>query len=106
MFDPDRNVIAFRPRHGAPQHTTRTLMERVYAAGSLHVLAEDRATKGAAVILQALGFLVIEVIMADGTTQPLKRGEARRMMGRPWRLAKPGFSGMAGLPDGSGPAPG
>jgi hypothetical protein len=86
-------------------HHPKSLMERIYAAGSLSIRADDRATKTAAVMLQALGFLVIEEIMADGTPRPLQRGEARQAMDRPWRLLKPAFSGQIGVPDGSGAFP-
>ena len=54
----------------------------------------------AATMLQALGFLVIEEILADGTPRRLQRGEARQAMDRPWRLSKPAFSGKIGVPDG------
>lgn len=77
-------------------------MERIYAAGSLAIRADDRATKMAAIMLQVLGFLVIEEILADGTPRRLQRAEARQAMDRPWRLSKPPFSGMEGLPDGNG----
>jgi hypothetical protein len=96
------NVVAFRPRMPAAQHHPKTLMERIYAAGSLSVRADDVATKMACMALQGLGFLVIEEILADGTPRLLKRGEARRAMDRPWRLSKPAFSGEIGQPDGEG----
>ena len=105
MIEPETtNVVAFKPRAAATHHP-KSLMERIYAAGSLPVRADDVATKTAAVMLQALGFLVIEEILADGTPQPLRRGEARGAMDRPWRLAKPAFSGQAGIPDGQGAFP-
>jgi hypothetical protein len=99
MIEPDTNVVAFKPRSSVVHHP-RSLMERVYAAGSLSLRADDRATKAAAVILQALGFLVIEEITADGAPRRLQRGEARGAMDRPWRLSKPAFSGTIGVPDG------
>lgn len=101
MIEPETtNIVAFKPR--ASQHHPKSLMERIYAAGSLPVRADDLATKTAALMLQRLGFLVIEEVLADGTPKALGRGEAREAMHRPWRLAKPAFSGQAGVPDGEG----
>jgi hypothetical protein len=100
------NVVAFKPRQATVvQHHPKSLLERIYAAGSLPIRADDTATKTAAVMLQALGFLVIEEILADGTPRPLLRGQARQAMDRPWRLLKPAFSGEAGIPDGQGTLP-
>jgi len=106
MFETETtNVVAFKPRQQAVQHHPKTLIERIYAAGSLAVRADDVATKTAARMLQRLGFLVIEVISADGTPQMLKPGETRMAMDRPWRLSKPAFSGEIGRPDGNGAFP-
>ncbi|QFU15354.1 hypothetical protein [Microvirga thermotolerans] len=103
MFETEAtNVVPFKPRKPAAQHHPRTLIERIYAAGSLSVRADDVATKTAARMLQRLGFLVIESISADGTLHPLGPGETRNAMDRPWRLSKPAFSGEPGLPDGEG----
>ena len=100
------NVVAFKSRAGtAVQHHPKSLLERIYAAGSLAIRADDVATKTAAAMLQALGFLVIEEILADGTPRRLERGEARKAMDRPWRLLKPAYSGEAGIPDGQGAFP-
>ena len=104
MLEPETNVVAFKPR-AAVAHHPKSLMERVYAAGSVSLRADDRATKAAAVMLQRLGFLVIDEILADGTPKPLGRGEARQAMDRPWRLAKPAYSGQVGVPDGGGAFP-
>lgn len=104
MLEPDKNVVAFKPRTAVTHHP-KSLMERIYAAGSLSIRADDRSTKTAAVMLQALGFLVIEEILADGTPRRLGRGEARQAMDRPWRLSKPAFSGRIGVPDGGGAFP-
>ena len=103
MSEPATNVIAFRTRAaGRPGRPSKSLVEAVYASGSLTLRADDLATKTAAVMLQALGFLVIDAILADGTPRRLKQGEARRAMDRPWRLSKPAFSGEAGVPDADG----
>jgi hypothetical protein len=104
MIESEPNVVAFKPRKPVTHHP-RSLMERIYAAGSLSIRADDRATKMAAVMLQALGFLVIEEILADGTPRRLNRGEARQALDRPWRLLKPAFSGTVGVPDGGGAFP-
>jgi len=101
MLDRETNVVAFKPRTAVAHHP-RSLMERVYAAGSLALRADDRATKMAATMLQALGFLVIEEILADGTLRRLERGQAKQALDRPWRLSKPAFSGEIGVPDGGG----
>ena len=104
MFDQETNVVAFKPRTSVAHHP-KSLLERIYAAGALSVRTDDKATKTAAVMLQALGFLVIEEILADGTPRRLQRGEARGAMDRPWRLLKPPFSGEPGVPDGGGAFP-
>ncbi|MGO4389589.1 hypothetical protein AB4Y85_18860 [Microvirga sp. 2YAF29] len=101
MVEPETNVVAFKPRAKVSHHP-KTLLERIYAAGSLSVPADDLATKMACVTLQGLGLLVIEEILADGTPRLLERGKARQSMDRPWRLSKPAFSGEAGKPDADG----
>ncbi|WP_445505275.1 hypothetical protein [Microvirga sp. G4-2] len=103
MFEPETtNVVPFKPRKAAAPYHPKTLIERIYAAGSLSVRADDVATKMAATMLQRLGFLVIEEISADGIPRPLQKGETRKAMDRPWRLSKPAFSGVLGQPDGEG----
>ncbi|WP_245416154.1 hypothetical protein [Microvirga sp. 17 mud 1-3] len=103
MNEPATNVVAFKPRAAsAVQAHPKSLLERIYTAGSLALQADDVATKTAAVMLQALGFLVIEEVLADGTLRRLARGEARKAMDRPWRLSKPAYSGEIGVPDGQG----
>jgi hypothetical protein len=105
MIEPTSNVVAFRRRGSAPTPARhpKGLMEAVYAAGSLAVPADDVATKTAAVMLQALGFLVVDEILADGTPRRLSRGEARKALDRPWRLSKPALGGEdAGRPDADG----
>ena len=99
MFD-QTNVIPLRPR-ARPQASAapKTILERVYAAGSLALPVDDRATRTAALMLQALGLVVIEEVLANGSSRRLERGKARAAMDRPWRLAKPAFSGEIGVPD-------
>jgi hypothetical protein len=103
MIEPTSNVVAFRPRRApGPSRHPKSLMEAVYSAGSLTLPADDLALKTAALMLQALGFLVVEELLADGTPRRVGRGEARRAMDRPWRLSKPGFAGTPGVPDADG----
>ncbi|NIX78189.1 hypothetical protein [Microvirga terricola] len=100
MSEQQTNVVMFRPRKGAEiRYPAKSLLERVYAAGSIAVAADDIATKTAATMLEALGLLVIEQVQINGTIQPVIRGQAT---GRPWRLSKPAFTGRAGAPDGMG----
>ncbi|WP_147707670.1 hypothetical protein [Microvirga massiliensis] len=103
MTETGGNVVAFRKRgtRGPTRHP-KVLIEAVYAAGSLPVAADDVGTKTAAVMLQALGFLVLEEVQADGTLRQLRGGEARRAFDRPWRLLRPGFDGAPGCPEAMG----
>ena len=65
-------------------------MDAVYAAGSLPIAADDRATKAMATRLTIFGFVVIDEIQADGSARRLRPSEAvRASMDRPWRVAKP-----------------
>ena len=99
MID-DTNVITLKQRHSSKTaHPPKTILERIYTAGSLALPADDVATKLASLMLQALGFIVIDEILADGTPRRLERGQARAAMDRPWRLAKAGFAGEIGVPD-------
>src|SRR5690348_4919453 len=94
MIEPTSNAVPFRPRRTAgPSRQPKSLMEAVYSAGSLTLPADDVALKTAALMLQALGLLMVEAILADGTPRRLARGEARQAMDRPWRLSKPPFDG-------------
>jgi hypothetical protein len=100
MID-DTNVIPLTRRGAATtKQPPKTILERIYSAGSLSLPADDLATKMASLMLQALGFIVIDEILADGTPRRLERGKARSAMDRPWRLAKAGFTGEVGVPDG------
>jgi len=106
MFHSETNVVAFKPFKTATPHAhPKSLLERIYSAGSLPIAANDMATKMAATMLQALGFVLIEEVLADGTLRLLPRGQARQAMDRPWRLVKPAYSGRAGIPDGAGLMP-
>ena len=105
MIEPRPNIVAFKPRaRRAGASSQEPSWRRIYAAGSLSVRADDVATKMAAVMLQALGFLVIEEILADGTPRRLAAGEARQAIDRPWRLSKPAFGDEVGRPDAGAPS--
>jgi hypothetical protein len=103
VIEPTSNVVAFKRRNAhSPSRRPKTLIEAVYAAGSITVPADDLAVKTAAVMLQALGFLIVDAISADGTARRLSRSEAKGALDRPWRLSKPAFAGESGLPDADG----
>ncbi|HEV2545678.1 MAG TPA: hypothetical protein VGU70_23280 [Methylobacterium sp.] len=87
-------VAAPRSRSRADQ---RSLMDAVYATGSLRVAAGDRETKLIASRLQVYGFLTIEEMGEDGSLRRLRPSEAIRARSeRPWRLSKAGYgSGLA-----------
>lgn len=86
------NVVAFR--QARPQSYSRRdqkhLMEAVYTAGSLPVVADDRETKAMAARLQLFGFVVIDEIQANGTARRLRSSEAiEASLSHPWRVSKP-----------------
>lgn len=65
-------------------------MDAVYAAGSLPVAADDRATKDVATRLTIFGFVVIDEVQADGGLRRLRPSEAVQAgTTRPWRVSKP-----------------
>lgn len=77
----------------------RSLLDAVYATGSMVLAAEDRATKLTASRLQVYGFLAIEEVLADGTMRRLRPSEAIRARGeRPWRLSKPACGASVTIP--------
>jgi hypothetical protein len=90
------NVVAFQ-RTRPQSHSRRDqkhLMEAVYSAGSLPVMAEDRETKAMAARLQLYGFVVIEEIQTDGTARRLRSSQAvEASPERPWRVSKPPLGG-------------
>ena len=92
-----------RPRYGKTvRMSARRIAATVPPRNVVLPPARDAPPKTAAVMLQALGFLVLDEILADGTPRRLSRGEARRALDRPWRLSKPGFEGKDGIPDADG----
>jgi hypothetical protein len=65
-------------------------MDAVYAAGSLPINAQDRATKAIATRLTIFGFVVLDEVQADGTTRRLRPSEAIHASTlHPWRISKP-----------------
>lgn len=74
----------------------RSLMDAVYATGTMVIAADERDTKLVASRLQVYGFLTIEEIAEDGTARRLRPSEAIRARAeRPWRLSKASYG--AGL---------
>jgi len=103
MLEANENILALKARTVIQARThPKGLIEAVYGAGSLAVPADDVPTKMAARMLQALGLLAVQVVLADGTLRSIGRGEAKNAMDRPWRLAKPAFTGELGVPDAGG----
>ena len=89
---------ASRPGAGRSRAEQGSLMDAVYASGSLVVAAGDRETKLVASRLQVYGFLTIEEVAEDGTTRRLRPSEAIRARAeRPWRLAKANYGAGLGV---------
>jgi hypothetical protein len=89
------NVVPFRQPVPAGFASTgaetvqRSLMDAVYAAGSLAVAASDRETKLVASRLQVYGFVRVDEVATDGTLRRLRASEAIRAgCDRPWRVTK------------------
>ena len=98
---PSTNVVRFRGARSpyAARRDQRSLMDAIYAAGSLPVAADDRVTKIMATRLTIFGFVVIDEVQADGTTRRLRPSEAiHAATDHPWRVSKP--SGRYTLADG------
>lgn len=86
------NVIRFPGARssGNSRRDQKSLMDAVYAAGSLPVPADDRATKDMARRLHIFGFVVIDEVLSDGTARRLRPSEAfQSSIHRPWRVSKP-----------------
>jgi hypothetical protein len=86
------NVIRFPGARSSanPYCDQRSLMDAVYAAGSLPIAAGDRPTKAMATRLTIFGFVVIDEIGADGTARRLRPSEAiNAATVYPWRVSKP-----------------
>jgi hypothetical protein len=92
---PATNVVRFPgPRRGGSVfRDQKSLMEAVYAAGSLPVAPQDRTTKVTAAGLQLFGFVVVEEVQADGSLRRLKASETiQAATARPWRVSKSSFA--------------
>ena len=77
----------------------RSLLDAVYATGSMILAADDRATKLTASRLQVYGFLAIEELRVDGTVRRLRPSEAIRARSEhPWRLSKPACGTAVTIP--------
>ena len=86
------NIVRFPgPRAtSSPQRDQKSLMDAVYAAGSLPIAAEDRATKAMATRLTIFGFVVIDEVQKDGSTRRLRPSEAIHVStAHPWRVSRP-----------------
>ncbi|MBO1905976.1 hypothetical protein KHP60_07440 [Microvirga sp. 3-52] len=89
---PSTNVIRFPGARSSanPSRDQRSLMDAVYAAGSLSIAASDHATKVMATRLTIFGFVVIDELQTDGTMRRLRPSEAfHASTVRPWRISKP-----------------
>lgn len=99
----DASVVPFRSRQPAiaPHRHPRYLMDMVYAAGSVAIPADDRQNKIVAALLQGMGLVLIDEVLADGSARRLGSGEARVTKARgPWRVLKPAIGSVAeGRPD-------
>jgi hypothetical protein len=86
------NVIRFPGARSSanPRRDQKSLMDAVYAAGSLPISAGDRATKDMATRLHIFGFVVIDEVLSDGTARRLRPSEAFQASAlHPWRISKP-----------------
>jgi len=89
---PPSNVIHFPGARSAafPGRDQKSLMDAVYAAGSLPIAAGDRATKDVATRLTIFGFVVLDEVQADGTVRRLRPSEAIHVStAHPWRISRP-----------------
>ncbi len=88
-----------REAHHRRRGEQRSLLDAVYATGSMIVAAEDRAMKLTASRLQVYGFLAIEEVGEDGLMRRLRPSEAIRARSeRPWRLSKPACGTAVTIP--------
>ena len=92
------NVIRFPGARSSasPRRDQKSLMDAVYAAGSLPIAADDRASKDMATRLTIFGFVVIDEMRPDGTRRRLRPSEAFQASSRhSWRVSKPSNRGWA-----------
>jgi hypothetical protein len=86
------NVIRFPGARSSasPRRDQKSLMDAVYAAGSLPIAADDRASKDMATRLTIFGLVVIDEMQPDGTRRRLRPSEAfQASTSRSWRVSKP-----------------
>lgn len=86
------NVIRFPGARSAasPRRDQKSFMDAVYAAGSLPIAAQDRATKAMATRLTIFGLVVLDEVLADGTARRLRPSEAiHTSTTHPWRISRP-----------------
>lgn len=86
------NVIRFPGARSSasPRRDQKSLMDAVYAAGSLPIAADDWVSKDMATRLTIFGFVVIDEMQADGTPRRLRPSEAFHASTiHPWRVSKP-----------------
>ncbi|MFL5204156.1 MAG: hypothetical protein ACJ8B9_18960 [Microvirga sp.] len=86
------NVIRFPGARSSanPRRDQKSLMDAVYAAGSLTIGAGDRITKAMATRLTIFGFVVIDEVQANGMARRLRPSEAfHASTDWPWRVSKP-----------------
>lgn len=96
------NVVRFpgAQRGASAFRDQKSLMDAVYAAGSIPVSAQDVATKRMAARLQILGFFEVSEVGWDGSLRALRPSETMRAEEtRPWRIAKPAYAAFAGGAD-------
>jgi hypothetical protein len=85
------NIVRFRSRAAvrSPHQDQSCLMEAVYAAGSLPVLAHDSLTKRLAARLHLFGFVLIEEMNQDGSARFMPASETIfGCLKYPWRISK------------------
>jgi len=85
------NVIRFPGARSSAnsRRDQRSLMDAIYAAGSLPIEAGDRETKAMATRLTIFGFVVIDEMQADGTARRLRPSEAfHASTACAWRVSK------------------
>ena len=101
---PPTNVIRFPGRRSwaSPRRDQRSLLDAVYASGSLPIAADDQATKAIAARLTIFGFVVLDEVQSDGSVRRPRASEAiLSSTVHPWRVSKPSSRYSVGddLPD-------
>jgi hypothetical protein len=85
---PPSNVFSFLQPWRRPESASTSLIDLVYASGTLTVAADDRETKRAAARLQLFGFVTIDEV-GGGRARRLRPSEAAACSpAHPWRVSK------------------